>query len=132
MLASGTYVLEVRGDVTGTGGGSYAGLIDLQPVPLPAALPLILSGLGLSAAWRASDWADPGGTPPLLTPQPPGSDADVGERLRNAPSLYRSYTSAIPVGWSCAGHPTSTRQSNALPKSWSTLNPNIRPPSLRY
>jgi hypothetical protein len=26
MLTAGTYVLEVRGDVTGTGGGSYAGL----------------------------------------------------------------------------------------------------------
>jgi hypothetical protein len=47
MLTSGTYVLEVRGDVTGTAGGSYAGLIDLQPVPVPAALPLLLSGLGL-------------------------------------------------------------------------------------
>jgi hypothetical protein len=47
MLTAGTYVLEVRGDVTGQAGGSYAGLIDLQPVPLPAALPLLLSGLGL-------------------------------------------------------------------------------------
>jgi hypothetical protein len=47
MLTAGTYVLEVRGDVTGSSGGSYAGLIDLQPVPLPAALPLLLSGLGL-------------------------------------------------------------------------------------
>jgi hypothetical protein len=47
MLSGGTYVLEVRGDVTGTGGGGYAGLINLQPVPLPAALPLMLSGIGL-------------------------------------------------------------------------------------
>jgi hypothetical protein len=47
MLSGGTYVLEVRGDVVGTAGGSYAGLIDLQPVPLPAALPLMLSGIGL-------------------------------------------------------------------------------------
>jgi hypothetical protein len=47
MLTAGTYVLEVRGDVIGQSGGSYAGLIDLQPVPLPAALPLLLSGLGL-------------------------------------------------------------------------------------
>ncbi|MGH8209357.1 MAG: FxDxF family PEP-CTERM protein [Steroidobacteraceae bacterium] len=47
MLTSGAYVLEVRGAVTGAAGGSYAGLIDLQPVPLPAALPLMLSGLGL-------------------------------------------------------------------------------------
>jgi hypothetical protein len=46
-LSGGTYVLEVRGDVTGTAGGGYAGLINLQPVPLPAALPLVLSGLGL-------------------------------------------------------------------------------------
>jgi hypothetical protein len=47
MITAGKYVLEVRGDVTGKAGGSYAGIIDLQPVPLPAALPLILSGLGL-------------------------------------------------------------------------------------
>ena len=46
-LSGGTYVLEVRGDVTGTAGGSYTGIIDLQPVPVPAGLPLILSGLGL-------------------------------------------------------------------------------------
>ena len=46
-LSAGTYVLEVRGDVTGAAGGSYAGLIDLRPVPLPAALPLMLSGIGL-------------------------------------------------------------------------------------
>jgi hypothetical protein len=49
LLGSGTYVLEVRGDVVGTAGGSYAGIIDLQPVPLPAAFPLMLSGLGLVA-----------------------------------------------------------------------------------
>ena len=46
-LSGGTYVLQVRGDVTGSAGGSYAGLIDLQPVPLPAGLPLLLSGIGL-------------------------------------------------------------------------------------
>jgi hypothetical protein len=46
-LSAGSYVLEVRGDVVGSAGGSYGGLIDLQPVPLPAALPLLLSGLGL-------------------------------------------------------------------------------------
>jgi hypothetical protein len=46
-LAAGTYVLEIRGDVTGSAGGSYSGVLDLQPVPLPAALPLLLSGLGL-------------------------------------------------------------------------------------
>jgi hypothetical protein len=46
-LSAGTYVLEVRGNVTGSNGGGYSGQIDLQPVPLPAALPLLLSGLGL-------------------------------------------------------------------------------------
>jgi hypothetical protein len=46
-LAAGTYVLEVRGNVTGTGGGSYAGTLNLTPVPLPAALPFLLSGLGI-------------------------------------------------------------------------------------
>jgi hypothetical protein len=50
MLTAGTYVLEVRGDVAGTAGGSYSGTINLapvSPVPLPAALPLMLSGLGV-------------------------------------------------------------------------------------
>ncbi len=46
-LSAGTYVLEVRGNVTGAAGGGYSGAIDLQPVPVPAALPLMLSGLGL-------------------------------------------------------------------------------------
>lgn len=47
MLGQGTYVLEVRGDVVGTAGGNYAGFLNLSPVPIPAALPLMLSGLGL-------------------------------------------------------------------------------------
>ena len=47
MLGAGTYILEVRGDVVGTSGGSYSGNLNLAPVPLPAALPLLLSGLGL-------------------------------------------------------------------------------------
>jgi hypothetical protein len=46
-LAAGTYVLEIRGDVTGSAGGTYSGELDLQPVPLPAAFPLLLSGLGV-------------------------------------------------------------------------------------
>lgn len=53
-LASGTYVLQVRGTVTGTSGGGYSGMLNLAPVPLPAAAWLLLSGLaGLgAAAWR--------------------------------------------------------------------------------
>lgn len=47
MLGAGTYILEIRGDVVGTSGGSYSGNLNLSPVPLPAALPLLLSGLGL-------------------------------------------------------------------------------------
>ena len=47
QLSAGTYVLEIRGLVTGASGGGYSGVIDLQPVPLPAALPMLLSGLGL-------------------------------------------------------------------------------------
>ena len=43
----GEYVLEVRGIATGTNGGSYTGQINITPVPLPAALPLLLSALGL-------------------------------------------------------------------------------------
>lgn len=46
-LAAGTYVLEIRGDVSGSSGGTYSGELNLQPVPLPAALPLLFSGLGL-------------------------------------------------------------------------------------
>lgn len=47
MLAAGTYVLEIQGDVTGSSGGTYSGSLNLNPVPLPAALPLLFSGLGL-------------------------------------------------------------------------------------
>ena len=46
-LTAGTYVLEIRGEVTGSSGGTYSGQLNLNPVPLPAALPLLLSGLGL-------------------------------------------------------------------------------------
>lgn len=46
-LTAGTYVLEVRGNVTGTAGGGYSGTLNVAPVPLPAALPLMLTGMGL-------------------------------------------------------------------------------------
>jgi hypothetical protein len=45
-LQGGTYVLEVAGLVTGTVSGAYQGTLNLQPVPLPAGLPLLVSGLG--------------------------------------------------------------------------------------
>lgn len=59
-VPAGTYYLDIRGDVTGSSGGSYVGILNVQPVPLPAALPLLLSGLGLlglrrrRAAWSMS------------------------------------------------------------------------------
>ena len=46
-LNAGTYVLEVRGNVTGSAGGSYSGTLNLVPAPLPAAAVLMLSGIGL-------------------------------------------------------------------------------------
>jgi hypothetical protein len=47
ILTAGTYTLEVEGTVTGDpGGGNFTGSLNLTPVPLPAALPLLFSGLG--------------------------------------------------------------------------------------
>lgn len=47
-LMSGTYILDVAGIASGTSGGTYVGQLNLSPttVPLPAGLPLLLSGLG--------------------------------------------------------------------------------------
>ena len=51
-LHAGTYDLQIRG-TTDTLGGSYAGVLNATPVPLPAALPLLLSGFGLlGGLWR--------------------------------------------------------------------------------
>jgi hypothetical protein len=51
-VPAGTYYLDIRGTATGTSGGTYAGILNVAPVPLPAALPLLLSGLGLLGAAR--------------------------------------------------------------------------------
>jgi hypothetical protein len=51
MLTAGTYILEARGLVTGSVNGSYTGQIDVNPVPLPPALPLMISALGALALW---------------------------------------------------------------------------------
>jgi len=48
-LSAGTYVLEVAGQATGSEGGSYSGVLDVSPVPLPPALPMLLSGLAIFA-----------------------------------------------------------------------------------
>jgi hypothetical protein len=46
-IPAGSYYLDIRGSVTGTAGGSYLAALNVAPVPLPAALPLLMSGLGL-------------------------------------------------------------------------------------
>lgn len=45
-LSAGTYDLQVRG-TTETLGGSFAGVLNTSPVPLPAAVILLLSGVGV-------------------------------------------------------------------------------------
>jgi hypothetical protein len=47
-LAPGSYVFEVRGNVTGASGGSYAGVLNFaSPIPEPGALGLLFAGLGV-------------------------------------------------------------------------------------
>ena len=45
MLQTGSYVLEISGTESGSFAGGYTGSLDLAPVPLPASLPLLLTGL---------------------------------------------------------------------------------------
>ena len=44
-LSSGSYILEVRGDAVGTAGGSYAGTLNISPVPEVAPWVMLLIGL---------------------------------------------------------------------------------------
>jgi hypothetical protein len=46
-LAAGSYTLEVRGKVAGTSGGSYAGVMNLAPVPEASNVALMLAGFGV-------------------------------------------------------------------------------------
>jgi PEP-CTERM motif len=46
-LNPGSYVLEVRGNIVGAQGGSYAGVMNFAPVPEPGAVGLMLAGLGM-------------------------------------------------------------------------------------
>ena len=46
-LQSGTYFLDIAGTADGSSGGSYLGQLNLAPVPLPGALWLMMSGIGL-------------------------------------------------------------------------------------
>ena len=51
-IQAGTYFLDVAGTADGSSGGTYVGQLNLAPVPLPAALPLLVSGLGLFGTFR--------------------------------------------------------------------------------
>jgi len=56
QVSAGTYVLELRGNVTGTSGGSYSGVLNVAPVPAPAAFWLMgsaIAGLGTIGRKRA-------------------------------------------------------------------------------
>ncbi len=51
-LAAGTYTMQIRGNVFGTSGGSYSGVLNaapVSPVPEPATYGMLLAGLGLVA-----------------------------------------------------------------------------------
>ncbi len=52
VLAPGTYVLELRGIVSGSLSGSYGGALNLTPIPVPAAVWLFGSALALIAVMR--------------------------------------------------------------------------------
>jgi hypothetical protein len=54
-LPGGQYTLEVRGLVTGSAGGSYAGVLNITPVPEASTAAMMLAGLGIAGAaaiWR--------------------------------------------------------------------------------
>jgi hypothetical protein len=54
VLQPGVYALQITGDVTGYSGGAYSGSIQFAPAaaPIPSALPLLLSGLGMLVILR--------------------------------------------------------------------------------
>lgn len=44
-IQAGTYILDIAGIASGTDGGTYVGQLNVNPVPLPGSLALLLSGL---------------------------------------------------------------------------------------
>ena len=47
MLTAGSYILHVAGNVSGTSGGSYSGILNIASVPEADEWALMLAGLGL-------------------------------------------------------------------------------------
>ncbi|HET8711013.1 MAG TPA: hypothetical protein VFM32_06545, partial [Spongiibacteraceae bacterium] len=45
QLSAGTYVLELRGTVSGSAGGSYSGVMNVSAIPVPSSLWLMASGV---------------------------------------------------------------------------------------
>jgi hypothetical protein len=71
LQATGTYVLDIAATATGSQGGLYVGALNLQPVPLPAAVWFMLSGLaGLGMRARRRKAAAIGSPSALLLPGP--------------------------------------------------------------
>ena len=47
-LNAGTYTLQIKGTVSGLGGGSYAGILNIVPaVPEPDTYAMLVAGMGL-------------------------------------------------------------------------------------
>lgn len=58
VLAAGTYTLQLKGTVVGSAGGSYAGVLNVAPVPEPETNAMLLSGLlliGFAASKRRNN-----------------------------------------------------------------------------
>ncbi len=46
-LLAGSYTLQIKGTVTGSGGGSYAGVLNISPVPEADSYAMLLAGLAV-------------------------------------------------------------------------------------
>lgn len=49
-LAAGTYTLQIKGTVSGQGGGSYAGVLNIVAVPEADTYAMLIAGLGVMGA----------------------------------------------------------------------------------
>jgi len=48
LLGAGTYILQIKGDIVGSNGGSYSGVLNVTtPVPEPESYGMLIAGLSL-------------------------------------------------------------------------------------